>query len=381
MGEAATVHWHVLEDTAALRAIEPAWRALLDRAVFSRPMSEPMWLSTWWRVFGTEGARDLRVLAVMAGGELVGLVPLLRRVVRQGVFRPLLLELLGSGEPPGDDIRSEPIGAIAARGAENDVARAFAAAVSSGAIGRWDELRLSGMSSDDPMVPLLGEALRDVGIQPEIQITGAHPFIDLPSSWEGYLAQLGGSRRAYVRRTLRDLTIWAGPGGLVLRSAGSLSELEEGWRILRVLHEERRAAGGTFRSDRFARFHGLVLPRLLRGDGGELELLWLEVRGAPVAAQCNILHRGEVFAYLSGRSLAAPAQVRPGIAMHLFAIRRAIERGDRVYDLLSPDAPYKRLLAPSRERHLVTLSAAAPSPRARALRAVRLAVRRLGGRA
>jgi CelD/BcsL family acetyltransferase involved in cellulose biosynthesis len=378
MGDTGAVRVHVVDDERDLRAIEPAWRALLERAVHPQPTQTPAWLSSWWRVFGGSGGRELRLVVVEAGGEMIGLVPLLRRwQMQDGVFPMATLELLGSGEAASDEICSEYIGAIAARGHEGEVARALAGAVTSGALGGWDELRLVRMSSDDPTVPLLADALRGRGAGVELTVTDACPFVRLPSTWEGYLAQLDGSRRYFARRTLSDVETWAGPGGLALKKARTPAELARGWNILCALHEERWDGAGAFQSEHFRRFHELVTARLLRGDGGSLELLWLEVRGAPVAVLYNIVHRGDVHFYQSGRSRDVPRQVRPGIALHLYAIRRAIEQGCQTYDFLAPAHPYKQKLAPACQRHLLTLSAAAPSLRARAFRGARRTARQI----
>lgn len=378
MGDTRAVRVHVIDDARDLRAIEPAWRTLLERAVHPQPTQTPVWLSSWWRVFGGLGGRELRVVVVEAGGELVGLVPLLRRwVFQDGVFPVATLELLGSGEASEDEICSEYIGAIVARGYETAVARAFASAVSSGTLGGWDELRFVRMSSHDPMVPLLADALSTRGAAVEVRSTDACPFIRLPSTWDEYLAQLDGSKRYFARRTLHDVEIWAGPGGLALRRAESPADLARGWHILQELHEARWDGAGAFQSERFRRFHELVMSRLLRGDGGTLDLLWLEVRGAPAAVLYNIVHQGHVHFYQSGRRRDVPKQVRPGIAAHLLAIRRAIEQGYRTYDFLAPAHAYKQKLAPACERHLVTLSAAAPSLRARAFRGARRTVRQI----
>lgn len=378
MGDTVTIQTHVIHDARDLWAMEPAWRTLLERAAHPQPMQTPVWLSTWWRVFGGSGGRELRVVVFMAGGELVGLVPMLRRwVVRDRVFPVATLELLGSGEDLEDEICSEYIGAIVARGYEASVARAFAELISAGGLGAWDELRLTRMSSDDPTVPFLAEALRVQGAEVELRETAACPYVELPSSWDEYLAQLDGARRYFVRRTLLDMEAWAGPGGLALRRAGTPAELVEGWQLLHTLHEERWDGSGAFRSERFRKFHELVTSRLLHGDGGTLDLLWLEVRGVPVAVLYNIVYRGNVYFYQSGRARDVPRQVRPGIAIHALAIRRAIEQGYRTYDFLAPAHPYKQKLAPARERRLVTLFVASPSFRARAFRGARRTVRQI----
>jgi CelD/BcsL family acetyltransferase involved in cellulose biosynthesis len=367
----------VITHVSALRALVPAWWALLDRAARPQPTQTPTWLLTWWDVFG--GGRELRVVVVeTAAGEVIGIVPLLRRwVVRDGIAPAATLELLGSGEDEADEIFSEYIGAIAARGREDEVARAFVDALCSERPDDWDELRMPAMASDDPMVAPIAFALSARSAAHEIRSTYECPYIELPATWDEYLAKLGGDRRYFVRRTLRDLEAWGGPGGVALRRAGDEAELARGWSILRELHAERWQSPGVFGSARFRRFHEAVMPRLLRGEGGTLDLFWLEVRGEPVAATYNVVYRGAVQFYQSGRKLDVPKNVRPGIAMQLLAIRRAIESGHRTYDFLAHASQYKQQLAPDRARGLVTLTAASPSFRARASNGVHRAGRRI----
>jgi CelD/BcsL family acetyltransferase involved in cellulose biosynthesis len=196
----------------------------------------------------------------------------------------------------------------------------------------------------------------------------------LPATWSAYLKDLGSSRRYVVTRSLRELEKWAGKGGWAVRSADSPAAFEEGRRVLRELHGERWAAAGrsgVFASTRFASFHDEVMPRLWAGeDGAFLELLWLEVKGRPIAASYNIVYGGKVSFYQSGRLMDVPKAVRPGIAMHAFAIQRSIEAGRREYDFLSGGSQYKRELAPA-SRAIVTLRVVAPHLRGRAVEAAR----------
>jgi CelD/BcsL family acetyltransferase involved in cellulose biosynthesis len=139
---------------------------------------------------------------------------------------------------------------------------------------------------------------------------------------------------------------------------------------LRSLHAERWGAeghAGVFASQRFARFHEDVMPRFLRGaDGVSLDLAWLIVRGEPIAAAYNLVYRGKLYFYQSGRKMVLPKAVRPGIAMHALGIRRSIECGLREYDFLAGASRYKRDLALA-SRPLTELRAVAPNLRARAV--------------
>jgi CelD/BcsL family acetyltransferase involved in cellulose biosynthesis len=368
MGEMPPVRTRIIESASELSNLTPAWWDLVDRVAHPQPTQTPLWLGVWWSVFGGSGGRQLRIVAVeSASGQLLGLVPLLRRwTLRAGVVPASTLELLGSGEDEEDEICSEYIGAAVAAGHEEAVADAFAEALCSGRLGAWDELRMSSMSADDPMVPWLADALRRKGLRPEVRATNACPFVELPSTWDAYVGQLESHQRYFVRRTLRDLEAWAGPGGAVLRRAGTPEELKEGWRILRELHAARWQGAGVFGSPKFRRFHELVIPELLRGRGGTLDILWLEVHGAPVAAGYYIVHRGNIHFYQSGRRLDVPKNARPGIALQLLVIQRAIQLGYRSFDFLSENGQYKTQLTRGEVHHLVTLSAVAPTLRARA---------------
>jgi hypothetical protein len=82
-------------------------------------------------------------------------------------------------------------------------------------------------------------------------------------------------------------------------------------------------------------------------ERGALELLWLSVRGQPVAALYAMAWGDKVYAYQMGRRLDVPAGVRPGGVILALAVRRAIEAGRREFDFLADEAPCKRQLAPA----------------------------------
>lgn len=367
-------------DPADFDRLTPRWRALLERAVHAQPVMTPLWQRTWWSVFGEAERRTPWIVTVEDGDTLVGVLLLSWRVSSHRAGIPVRrLELLGTGEKEADEICSDYVGAIVARGMDDEVASAIAATLRGAAPTEWDELRMPSMSAEDPLVARLAAALGREGIVTSIEATGECPYIPLPSTWDAYLQALGSSRRYVVTRSLRELEKWAGKGGWELRKARTAEELAEGVKILSELHAERwTSAGksGVFASDRFRRFHEIVMPRLLAGeDGASLDLRWLAVRGEPVAAAYNLIHGGRLQFYQSGRRVDVPKNVRPGIAMHALTIQESIEAGLREYDFLAGASRYKRDLA-LEARRLVTLRAIAPGLRARAVEAARVLAER-----
>ncbi len=351
----------VVSDPGELESLRPGWLALLERSSANEAMLTPMWLLPWWRTFGSLGGRQLRVGLFHEGARLIGLAPLLRRRYwHRGIIPFTRLEPLGTGESAGDRVWSDYLNIIAERGAEGRVAGALAGALAAGELGSWDELVLPRTDGENPMPALLAEVLGRHGMRTECTPVGAAPYIPLPATWEAYLQVLSSSHRYFLKRSLRDFERWAG-GDVELLSAGSPQELDEGRRILVELHTERWEAdgrSGAFGSARFCAFHEAVQREML--GAGALDLLWLRARGRPVAAVYSLRWGGKVSFYQSGRCTDLPANVRPGVVLHAYAIRRAIQAGLREYDFLAGVSRYKMQFAPA-TRPLVEVRVARPS--------------------
>jgi CelD/BcsL family acetyltransferase involved in cellulose biosynthesis len=332
----------VINTASQLEAMSGEWQELLTRSGSDEPTRSPLWTCAWWRCYGDEGRR-LRAVAFRQAGRLVGLAPLAYR----RMWRPIpvrRLDLVPSGEKEADEVASDYLGIISESGYEQRVAEGLAQLLAGGVLGSWDEMVLPALKLDGPSIPLLAGALERAGAV-RFELTGGAPYIPLPGSWQDYLAALSSSKRRLVRTSLRSFDSWTA-GHATLEVARNQAELDRGARILRDLHRARwRADGkpGAFASARFAAFHAEVMPALLARDA--LELMWLTVRGEPVAALYNIVWNDKVYFYQSGRLPDLPRQVRAGLVLHALAIRRAIELGRREYDFLNGTSRYKQELA------------------------------------
>ena len=357
----STLRRTLLADENVVRAIQPEWEALLARSQTNEPTLSPTWMLAWWRVFGDQGERSLRALAVHEGDKLVGLAPLLSRPASYPPGIPFRrLELLASGEDEADETCSDYIGILADRRHEAGVAEELVDATYGGGLGSWDELVLPAMSGEGPLPALLVAALQRRGVGVELSELAPSPYVALPSTWEAYLELLPSRRRYMVRKSLRDFEAWAGAPA-TLKIAKTNDELQRTQRILYALHRERWAADGkvgVFDSPRFRAFHELVMPELL-----EKNALWagtLEAHGEPIAAFYNVVWGGKSRFYQSGRKVELPRQLRPGIVMHACLIRASIEAGLTEYDFLGGTSRYKTDLATA-QRPLVSLRAARAS--------------------
>jgi CelD/BcsL family acetyltransferase involved in cellulose biosynthesis len=334
-----------------LQALAPAWNELARDV----PFRSWQWLGAWWRHYGPGDdeagrRRELFVPAIRdAAGALVGLAPwyLERRPARGNVVR-----FLGSGE-----VCTDYATVLCRSGQESEVAAALAdwlfeqrsseqqqsERTTAGRDGpphdaRWDRLEFNGIARDDACMNRLAEELERRGALVDRRPTESCWRLELPASWDEYLASLSKSHRKQLRRFQRRLF---DSGRAVLRTATTAAELQTAFDVLVDLHERRRSSlgeRGRFESPRFMAFHRDVARQFF--DLGRLGLSWLELDGRPVACEYQLLGGDTIYAYQSGVEPAALDQ-EPGRLATLAVLRAAIEAGRRAYDLLRGDEAYK----------------------------------------
>ena len=313
-----------------------------DRLTAGVPFRSWTWLWHWWRHYGPQHDADeprtrLAVLGVFDdAGSLMGVAPwyLDCSALHGRVLRPL-----GSGK-----VCSDYLSVLYHPGAEEAVLDALAEYLVEGAGAddanalRWDLLDLGNIDAEDRAVPSLVDRLADTGCVVHCR-PGVNCWrLDLPTNWESYIASLSRNLRRDLRRLERELL---DTDRVVLHSPTCLDELANAMDILVDLHQRRRKAlgeTGCFTSARFLGFYRDVVPELLRR--GLVQFHWIELDGKPVAAEYALVGNGTLYCYQAGVDPAS-LQHQPGKLINLAILRRAIERGDRAFDFLRGDEPYK----------------------------------------
>ena len=324
------VEFSALEDLAPYAE---AW----DRLAAGVPFRSWAWMSSWWRCYGGRAngpsRSRLAVLGVLEPrGRLVGLAPW---YLDRRPWHARALRWLGSAE-----VHSDYLSVLCQPGLEDSVAVALAEYLSQGSALRrgWDLLAIEGVDALDRPITQLVRHLADRGCL-VCRLPGVNCWrIDLPATWEEYLATLSKSHRKQLRRLERD--VWE-RGRAVLHTVQRLDELPRAIEILIDLHQRRRrwlGQPGCFASPRFAAFQREVMPRLL--SSGQLRLDWLELDGRPAAAEYQLAGNGVLYAYQGGVDPQA-LQEEPGRLIMQATLRRAIEQGCRALDFLRGDEPYK----------------------------------------
>lgn len=317
-----------------LAGLAPYWNALA-RGV---PFRSWPWLGGWWRHYGHAGDSDNRRLFALAvyddGNELVGLAPwYVDSIPKQGE----VIRFLGSG-----DVCSDYLSILSLPGREDQVAGALADWLCGDAPRTgwcsWSLLTLGGVDAGDGVTRRFVERMAARGSLIYSQPGPNCWRIDLPATWDEYVAMLSKSHRKQVRRLQRRLF---DTGRARLHIAQQPADLTRGLTALSELHERRRGQlgeTGLFTDPSFAGFHREIAGPLLADR--VLQLVWIELDGRAVAAEYQLVGSNVVYAYQSGIDPAA-LDCEPGRLAMMATLRRAIDEGYRSFDLLRGDEPYK----------------------------------------
>jgi CelD/BcsL family acetyltransferase involved in cellulose biosynthesis len=319
-----------VENWAEFEPYREAWDALTGGCVFR----SWTWLSTWWKHYG-EGhpRRALRVFLTLrdGSGNPSALVAVLPCYVESSWTQGRVLRLLGDGE-----VCSDHLGVLASSAEADCASDAIAACVA----GRddWDLLDFSAVDEVDGPTARLHEALA-VGDCTTSRLIGERCWvIDLPPSFEEFLAMQSKSHRKQLRQLERRVLQSERARWRLVESTGDFGDA---WATLVDLHQRRRqrlGQPGCFSSTTWSAFHWDVAQRLLAQ--GRLRLSTLELDGAPIAAEYHLAGERATYAYQGG---VDPARLddEPGQLSTICSIKRAITEGHRQFDLLRGDEPYK----------------------------------------
>lgn len=352
-----------IREGATLRALAPQWERLLASRAEPSLCLTPEWLITWWDVFGGN-ERELFVLAIREGGELVGLAPLQRMSHRYyGAIPFRRIAFLGTGEDEAEEICSEYLDILAAPGREPEVAGAVWAALDEAA---WDEVVLADIPEGSLAFATLRAEIARTAPAVEEVVPAEVTYVPLHNGWEGVLAALGGGTRYRIRRALQE---FERHGELV--TVTRAEEFAPWFEQLTALHQgrwEARGRPGAFAAERFRAFHrrfaAAALPR------GWARLLFLKWDGNVVAGHYLFEYADRVWFYQAGIRPFAIAGTGPGMLLHALAIRGAAAQGLTEYDFLKGTSGHKQQWSRTTRRTL-TARWARPSLRERLLAGVR----------
>ena len=217
----------------------------------------------------------------------------------------------------------------------------------------WDLLILGEIFEDGDLHAAVQAFCEREGLALRHQEERLCPYIELPSTYDDYLATFSQKRRKELKRQTR----------VILEDFGAVVEVHTGAQavaenldVLMQLHTGRwNSANQTGNMGRpgFARFLQHVCSAPPAGSVPRLYLMKHEQK--PVAALLVFQSGQAALAYSIGRETNCHiSHLSPGFALLAWSIRDSIEQGLRYYDFLRGDERHKTHLTKS-SRKTVTL--------------------------
>ena len=331
--------------------IEDEWARLHARDPLATPFSSAWWARGWLAEW-EPGARAAIACVRDDEGALVGLAPMVR--TSRGPLR--ILEPLGI--EPGDywDVIARPE-------RRNDVLAAFSAALAE-RFTPWDAAYLRYL----PPATGTEEAMRAAGLAIGVRRDVPAPGIDLPASFDEYLATLSSNRRRNLKRHLRRLD----EGEVELSEVSGPAQLDaalDRWQQLRRMQWD--SAGKDINPEHLSpRF------RALMRSVAEQALVWeFRHEGRVVGVYVNFADARTFHWYLGGFDPEVTSLGLGKIAIG-HGIRTSIEAGRARYDFGRGAEPYKYWYG-AQDRMLPAFVAGHRGPRSRiALAGVRVLLAR-----
>jgi CelD/BcsL family acetyltransferase involved in cellulose biosynthesis len=302
------------------------WTRLHRATRLRSPFLTWLWQTEWLHAFA--GGRRVEVWTVEdTDAALVAALPLCEIV-------PGRWQTVG-----GADV-SDYLDVLAVAGREEEAWLALLQARSA-AQASWELHAVPESSITVRSVPTLAAS---VGLTATTAIEERCPVLDLPASWEAYLASLSGKHRhELMRKTRRLERELPGAHPVCLRAR---VDVERRLDDFLSLHRRSRTGKARFMDEPMEVFFRRVIAGL--AEGGAVGLWVLDAPDGPIASFITIDWEATVGLYNSGFHPEC-ASLSPGLVLLSHVVRDAIGRGQRRFDFLRGEERYKYEFGPHPE--------------------------------
>jgi CelD/BcsL family acetyltransferase involved in cellulose biosynthesis len=281
----------------------------------------------------------LVLIAYSADGTHLGFLPLRRKTVWSKSRQQLRNELQYAGRLFWSDYG----GILCLPEHEEAVLGAFAAYLKQ---LHWSHFYLKGFRISDRRFGLFMAPFADERFIVESLMSTINegetdnlvsPYIDLPDTFEAYLAgKLSSNTRQKLRRFLRKLESSSEYQLTTTNAATQARDVQ----ILETLWSKMRSEQKGANTQRLATKYGRIVHRGLEDETVHLLILWHG--GTPLGALASFVDwdKSRLLFFVSGREEDF-RELPVGLILHACNVRWAIEHGIRTYDFLRGNEPYK----------------------------------------
>ena len=276
----------------------------------------PMWLKVWWEAFGGVGELYLRMLR--QGEEIIGFAPLM---VNEEVA-----SFIGSEDVC--DYLDFPV--IAGREREF-----FKILLDDLKERGMKKLNLRPVRADSTVITQLVDVAQNRGYEVLCNSDDVSLELDLPGTWNEYLATLKNKQRHEVRRKLRRLRETSGVEHHCVETGRDVQDYLDTFLKLFSLSKHDKASFMNQRRERF--FKSLAKAM---AEAGLLRLGILQLDKVPAAMTMGFDYDDSHYLYNSAYDPQF-SYLSVGLLCKVLCLKESIERGKRKWNFLKGGEPYK----------------------------------------
>lgn len=323
--EANAVKLAVHDNDDCFYQLQDEWNDLLHRSVTDIIFATWEWQATWWNAYCPG---DLWVISARdAEDRLIGIAPLF---VENNPANGRVLAFIGC-----EDV-TDYLDFIVDAEHSDAVYAAFAQFLAEHR-ETFDSMDLCNIPQDSPTRERLVAHLQEAGFEVTLTQQEVCPQIQLPDSFDDYLAGLNKKQRHEIRRKIRRLEGQAEVDWYVVDASHDLDEQMD--LFLHLMASSDPEKEGFLQDEANVKFFKQIVPTLMRR--GWLRMNILTVDGKPAAAYLNFDYNQRILVYNSGLDLSENAHLSPGIVLLAYLIEEAIANQREVFDLLRGTETYK----------------------------------------
>lgn len=304
-----------LNSLDAIRALGPDWNSLEERSDTHVPSLHPEYVALWLETLGRRATP--RLITAWAGEELVGYAPFMETIDPFGPLSVRALKFVGNNVGyPGDILYAD---IVTSRNHSSATHAILQHARSAKKIAKWD---LGFIAVTSPTLQIAADA---IGMRPntlEAMPSQPYVFLELPDSWEEFLAAHPRADDNYRRRVRRlekigtvRMTTEEQPDHVVRREGEMLDNHEKWW-------------GTSFKGDWFGDHEVrafLVDAAHLLATQGRYIIFTLELNGEPISWSTGVMD-GDRFSGLQRSYNRSYATYSPGTLLDLFTVRYLLSK-------------------------------------------------------
>ena len=320
-------------------SLEDAWNKVYEKSKRSNIFSSWDWMVTWWSVYKDQFKRDLFILCLYRGEELVGIAPF--QIVRNYprlFIQGKTLRFIGSGEARKDMIASQYMDFIVIPEMETEMTR-FISEYLANNKKKWDFADFEYLLGDSLLLNCFtsnnDSSSGKQGIYRQKKDCGVRFYVSEALDFEQYLSGMGNRWRKMFNKKMR---LASREGELKIEPLSTESEIEVELSRLADMNCSRwndRVEKCIFQSSRFYQFHQAILKQLFPKEKALIKTL--KLNGEALASYYTFEDKGKVHYYQSGFYTALANKFSPLFLLVCNEIESTIEN-NKQFDFMYTDS-------------------------------------------